>query len=136
MTAAVRLPRWSVDTKPYWDALHQGQLLYRHCNACAEPIFPPRALCPYCLSDKVDWRPSAGTGRVYSFTIQHVAAAPAWKEKVPLALGIIALDEGYHMFAQILADQLDQIEIDRAVTLVFDKVSEELVLPKFRLVAP
>jgi hypothetical protein len=35
------------------------------------------------------------------------------------------------MFAQLLADNLDALAIGLPVTVVFDKVSEQLVLPKF-----
>jgi uncharacterized OB-fold protein len=129
----VLLPRWSVDTKPYWDALHRRELLYQQCEACGETVFHPRGLCPYCLSDRLSWRKSAGHGTIYSFTVQHVHSAPAWRDKMPIALGIVALDEGYHMFAQLLADDLDTLQIGLPVAVVFDKVSEELVLPKFRV---
>jgi uncharacterized OB-fold protein len=127
------MPRWSADTKPYWDALHRNELLYQRCESCRETVFHPRGICPYCLSDRLSWRKSAGRGTIYSFTVQRVHSSPAWRDKMPMALGIIAMDEGYHMFAQLLADDLDSIKIGLSVTVVFDKVSEQLVLPKFRM---
>lgn len=136
MTEQVRLPRWSIDTKPYWDALQRNELKYQHCGACGETVFHPRALCPYCLSDQLEWRRSRGRGTIYSFTIQHVPVSPAWKGRMPIALGIVALDEGYHMFTQFLADDLGTLAIGRPVAVVFDRISDELVLPKFRLAPP
>ena len=136
MNEQVRLPRWSIDTKPYWEALQRSELTYQHCSACEQTVFHPRALCPYCLSDRLEWRRSQGRGTIYSFTIQYVPVSPAWKSRMPIALGIVALDEGYHMFTQFLADDLDSLAIGQPVSVVFDRVSDELVLPKFALVSP
>lgn len=129
MSVPVRLPRWSFETKPYWDALHRDELLYQTCESCAEVIFFPRAVCPYCLGDKVAWHKSKGEGKVYSFTVQHYPGPPA----PPIVLGIVELDEGYYMFTQFLPPNVDDIAIGTLVSVVFDRVSPELVLPKFKL---
>lgn len=119
---------------PYWEALRQGKLLYQRCVDCDEVVFHPRAICPYCLGDRLNWKTSAGKGKIYSFTVQHRAVSAAWKSRVPLALGIVELGEGFHMFTQFLTDNFDLLAIGRDVEVTFDKISEELVLPKFRLV--
>ena len=74
-------PRDNPDMTVYWDGVRRGELLYQVCNACAEVIFHPRVLCPYCLSDALRYERSAGHGNVYSFTIQHYATSPAWRWK-------------------------------------------------------
>ena len=102
-------PRWSIETKPYWDAALRGELLYQRCKDCASAIFHPRVLCPYCMSDKVDWVRSAGRGKVYSFTVQHVPLHRDRPTKLPRVLGIIEMDEGYHMFSHIDEDDHSRV---------------------------
>lgn len=131
----VQLPRWSEETRPYWDALRSGKLVYQRCLACAEVVFHPRAICPYCLSDRLEWCPSRGVGRIYSFTVQYRAPIAEQQKDMPIALGIVELDEGFHMFTQFVTRDFSSLRIGQAVEVRFDRVSEELVLPKFAPVA-
>jgi uncharacterized OB-fold protein len=120
------------DMRPYWEAAGRGELLYQVCNACKEIVFHPRVICPYCLSDNLRYEKSAGKGKVYSFSVQYRAPTPAWDDKLPYALGIIEMDEGYFMFSEIVTSNLDGIKIGLPVEVFFDRVAPDLVLPKFR----
>ena len=124
-------PRWTIDTMPYWEGCRQGELRYQLCEACGEPVFHPRAACPYCLSPGLQWKKSAGEGVVYSFTIQHVPLDRADPGPLPLTLGIVELREGFHMFAEITG--ADSVRIGARVGVWFDHVAPDLALPKFRV---
>ncbi len=127
-------PRWSLETKPYWDACRRGELLYQRCRACNEIVFHPRALCPYCLAGDLEWRRSAGRGTLYSFTEQYI---PLHRERpgvLPRILGIVALDEGYHMFTEIRLREGETPSIGMTVAVFFDAVAADLTLPKFAAV--
>ena len=134
-TTTFQYPRSSIDTQAYWDATRRGELLYQRCGDCDSVIFHPRVLCPYCMSDKVGWERSAGRGKVYSFTVQHVPLRRDVPTKLPLVLGIIEMDEGYHMFSEIDETDFARVVVGVPVQVYFDAVADDLSLPKFRLVA-
>jgi uncharacterized OB-fold protein len=125
------LPRWSHETKPYWDALRAGKLLYQRCLRCHEVVFHPRAICPYCFGEELEWRESKGAGKIYSFAVQHRAPVPERQKDMPIALGIVEMEEGFHMFTEFVTADFSSLEIGLEVTATYHNVSDELVLPKF-----
>lgn len=127
----VRLPRWSHETKPYWDALTRGKLMYQQCLACDEVVFHPRAICPYCLETELRWRESEGLGEIYSFTVQYKAPVPERQKDMPICLGIVAIKEGFHIFTQFVSVEPEALRIGLEVRVVFERVADELVLAKF-----
>jgi uncharacterized OB-fold protein len=131
--AGVRYPRVLVDSRPYWDGCRRGELLYQVCNACGEVVFHARAACPYCLKDALRWEKSAGKGAIYSFAIQMLPVDRQHPGKVPLTLGIVHLDEGFHMFTEIDSVDRNVLKIGARVGVYFDQVADDLVLPKFKL---
>lgn len=126
-------PRSSIDTEPYWQAAREGRLVFQRCRACGEPVFHPRPACPYCLSDELDWEQSQGRGEIYSFTTQHIPLHQAGQAFQPRHLGIINLDEGYHMFAEIRAGSEADLRVGQRVTVWFDDRGDGFTLPKFEV---
>src|SRR5262245_27010674 len=82
------------ETMRYWEAAAEGKLLLKQCNACGEYHFYPRALCPFCFSDKTEWREAAGTATIYSFSVTRRA-------EVPYAIAYVTLAEGPRMVTNI-----------------------------------
>lgn len=129
----VTYPRSSLDSAPYWEGCRHGELRYQQCNACGEVVFHPRALCPYCMADALAWKVSAGRARIYSFSVQHVPLRPDAGSSDPRALGIAEVDEGFFMFAEFVADDLEALAIGDALEVTFDRIDDTLTLPKFKV---
>lgn len=128
---AIGSPHGTLDSRPYWEGCQRGELLFQRCDACGEPVFHPRALCPYCMADRLVWERSCGRGWIYSFTLQHVHLQD---DGAPVrALGIVALEERYHMFTEILATDLGEVRVDAPVAVEFGTNRNGLVLPRFRV---
>ena len=125
------LPRMTLDAMPYWEGARDHKLLYQICDGCGSVVFHPRCACPYCLSDSLRWAQSRGRGKVYSYSVIYRPPYEAWAAKVPYAVGIVELDEGFYMFTEIIHPQPEQIRIGMPVEVVFDKVTDEVTLPKF-----
>lgn len=125
-------PSSSLDTEPYWAGCRDGKLLYQTCDDCSEVVFHPRALCPYCLSSNLSWTQSRGHGRIYSISVQHVALRPTDTPFTPRALGIIEMDEGFHLFSEVLADDPAAPKIGDRVVVEFHPLNARFTLPKFR----
>lgn len=100
----VPVPEIDAVNRPYFDALERKSLMYQACSECASNVWPPRGVCPYCLSDKLQWRESSGHGEVYSCSTVHHAPFALWDDKVPYSLGIIHLAEDYYLFSEIVAE--------------------------------
>ena len=57
------------------------------CTAAAELHHYPRAICPFCFSDKTEWIEASGKGTIYSYSVMRRAP-------VPYAMAYVTLAEG------------------------------------------
>ncbi len=126
------LPTIDPDSAPFWAACGEGRLDLPNCRACDKPHFPPRALCPHCHEVCRDWRTAAGTGTIHTFTIARRPAHPGFKDELPYVVALIDLDEGVRIMSNIITDNPDAIAIGQRVEVVFDKVADDLTMPKFQ----
>ena len=127
------LPIIDPESRPYWDALKQHKLILKYCLDCGKHHFYPRALCPHCHSDALEWREARGAGTIYSFTVAHRPAGPAFKGSTPYVVAVIDLDEGARMMTNLIAETPASVRIGQRVTIHYDDVTPEVTLPKFRL---
>jgi uncharacterized OB-fold protein len=108
----IAAPPVTPETQPFWDAAAAGRLLLKRCLACGEAHHYPRSLCPFCGSDRTEWRETAGRGTVYSYSVMRRAP-------VPYAIAYVTLDEGPTMMTNIVDCDLDAIRIGQPVRVVF-----------------
>ncbi|MDO9072476.1 MAG: Zn-ribbon domain-containing OB-fold protein [Rubrivivax sp.] len=127
------LPVVDPESAPYWSALKDKRLILKRCRDCGRHHFYPRALCPHCHSDALDWADARGTGSIYSFTIARRPAGPAFKADAPYVVAVIDLDEGARMLTNIVIDDVEAVRIGQRVTVHFDAVTDDITLPKFKL---
>ena len=123
----------TAETAPYWRAALEGRLEIQHCRACARHQFYPRRFCTQCLSDDIQWVQASGRGRIYTYTVCHVAAHPAFESRVPYAIAMVELDEGVRMLAGIVDSDLQQLAVGAPVQVCFERIGDEFALPMFRL---
>lgn len=57
---------------------------------------------------------------------------PALSDKLPWAIVEVELDEGVHMISNLVDWDPEGIEIGMRVQVVFEKLDDEITLPKFR----
>ncbi len=126
------LPRPTEDSAPYWEAARNGELRMQRCSDCGHLRFPPAILCPRCLSENAEWVRLSGRGRVFSWIVVHQSQHPAFNADAPYNVAIVELEEGPRLHANIVGCANDAIFIGMPVEVVFEKVSEEIALPKFR----
>lgn len=126
------LPRIDEESRGWWEALARHELYVQRCRDCGTVRLPPRALCPGCLSSGIEWVRSAGRGTVYSFTVTHQNQAPGFREELPYVLAIVELAEGPRLLTNLTGGPADAVRIGMPVEVVFDDVTPEVTLPKFR----
>jgi hypothetical protein len=126
--AARKIPAPAInpETKPFWDAAAAGQLLVKKCLACGEVHFYPRSLCPFCHSDRTEWKKAGGQGTIYSYSVMRRAPEP-------YAIAYVTLDEGPTMLTNIVDCDLDAIRIGAAVRLVWQASEGGPPVPMFTL---
>ncbi len=121
-------------TKPFWESVRRGAMELQQCNGCGKFIFYPRGLCPHCLSDDLSWQRAQGTGEVYAFTIVHRHPNPAFGGDIPYVVAMIELAEGVRMLTNLVDVAADPatVRVGMPVEVVYDAVTDEVTLPKFR----
>ncbi len=126
------LPTPTPETKPYWDALKEHRLLIQRCKECQRAYFYPRPFCPRCFSFNVEWFEASGRGKLYSFVINH-RPAPGFGPE-PYVIAVVELDEGPRMMTNLIdvEPDPDKISCDMPVRIVYEDVTAEVTLPKFR----
>ena len=129
------LPKPTPETKPFWDGARAHRLMLPWCKACGRPHFFPRNCCPHCFAFDLEWRQASGRGKLHTFVINHKAAR-GFENKVPYVIAVVELEEGPRMMSNLVMDETptpDNVKIDMALEVIFDDVTPEISLPKFRL---
>ncbi len=126
------LPRPNEDSAPFWEAAHKGELRMQKCGDCGHVRFPPALLCSRCLSEKSAWVRLSGRGTVFSWIVIHQSQHPAFNADTPYNVAIVELEEGPRLHTNIVDCPNDHIHIGLPVEVVFEKVSDDTSLVKFR----
>jgi uncharacterized protein len=124
------IPQVTSELKPFFDAAREHKLAVQKCDNCGVLRFPAAPLCLACDSEKASWVPVSGRGEVFSFTIMHRAYHPAIK--VPYTLAVIELKEGAKMTSNVIDIEPAKVKCGMPVEVVFEKLNDEVTLPKFR----
>lgn len=128
------LPRINADTKPYWDAAADSRLVYQHCTSCNHAQFPPRRICAACGSTELEWKQSAGRGKIATFSVVHRAPTEAFRDLTPFVLALVDLDEGFRLMVNVSAPDPSAIQIGGPIRIVFEAMSDGSQLPQAELV--
>ena len=128
------LPQPDPITKPYWDSLKSHAMRLQRCGSCGRFVFFPRALCPFCFSDALTWAPVSGRGVVHAFTVPHRHPSPAFQPDLPYVVALVELEEGPRLMTNLIDVPPDpaQIAVGMPVEVVYDDVTPEVTLPRFR----
>ncbi len=124
------LPAPTATDRPFWDACREHRLVMPHCLDCDNVWFPPYDHCPRCQSDRIVGSPVSGRGTVFGaavFERPYLKSMPP-----PYHVALVQLEEGPMIYGTVVdVDHLD-VHAGMAVTVVFDDVTSEITLPRFR----
>ena len=119
-------------TRPFWEAARGHTLVMPRCKTCDHLFFYPRSECPRCLSANLEWVRVSGRGRLHSFTIVQQPANAAFRGDVPYVYAVVQLDEGPRLVSNVVQCALEALSVDMPLEAVFDDVTPEWTLVKFR----
>ena len=126
------LPAITAENRPFWEGCKQGKLLLQFCAACQQYQFYPRLYCMHCGAQEPDWVEASGRGVIYSYTIIRQNKSPEFRDDVPYNVALIQLDEGPRMMSSVVEITPDDLRVDLPVVVVFDSITDEISLPRFR----
>ena len=126
------LPQVGPDMAPFFEAARRHELAVQQCTGCKALRFPARSICSRCLSRAATWVPVTGRGTVFSFAVMHQAVHPGFAAEVPYAIVVVELEEGVRLLSNLVDCAVAAIRIGLPVEVVYDDVTPEVTLPKFR----
>lgn len=131
-TYAKPIPEITEELRPFFAAASEGRLVVQRCRRCGNLRFPPRSICSQCLGREADWAPVSGRGALYSFNVMHQVYHPGFAPEVPYPVVLVELEEGCRMLSNLVDCPRPDLRIGLPVEVVFEKVNDEISLPKFR----
>ncbi len=125
------LPELDDINRPFWEAAHQGRLCLQKCSDCDHVRYPVSHVCPNCLSYDSEWTEVSGKGEVYSYIVFHQKYNAAFEGDLPYNVALIQLDEGPRMISNVTGVANDAVKVGDRVQVTFDRVTDEISIPRF-----
>jgi uncharacterized OB-fold protein len=111
-----------MDIPRYWRLKNQRYLLEgRKCQACGELSFPPRLVCKKCKSRLSEPHRFIGRGTLYTFTTIY-QTPDRFDAYSPYVVGLIDLEEGVRITAQLTDVRPEEVEIGMALEMVIRQI--------------
>jgi uncharacterized OB-fold protein len=117
-------PIQSPENEAFWKAAAAGRFMVPRCTACGKSHWYPRAICPFCMSDKIELKEASGRGRIYTYSVMRRAPEP-------YAIGYVTLEEGPSMLTNFVDCDLDKLKVGQAVKLVLTPTEGGPPVPTF-----
>jgi uncharacterized OB-fold protein len=116
-------------SRPFWEATRERRFLLQYDPRCQKFQFYPR---PASIFDggPVEWREVSGGGSLFSSTI--VRRAPGvFRGHEPFAIGLVSLDEGVNVMANIVECAAADLRIGMRLRVVWQPLPDGTNLPMF-----
>jgi uncharacterized OB-fold protein len=126
------LPSIDEETRPWWEALQRHELYVQKCRDCGDLRYHPRAQCTNCLSPRTEWLRCSGRGKVYTFTATYQNPGAGFRESLPYIMAWVELDEGVKMLTNLVECRPEEAKIGMPVEVVYEDVTPQVTLAKFR----
>ncbi len=125
------LPRMRDFAGEFYAFCKKHELRFQRCTQCGTWRHVPRHMCARCGSFDWEWAKSSGRGKVFSWTTTYQPMHPSFTE-VPYAPAVIEMEEGVRLVSWVVDVKPEELELGMPVEVVFEDVTPEVTLPKFR----
>ncbi len=127
------LPKLDNVNRGFWERACEEKLAVQRCVACGDRHFPPGPVCPACVGTEQDWEVVSGKGTLLSWVTFHRAYWDGFAPDLPYDVCLVQLDEGPMLVSNLVGTAGGEPKVGARVEVVFDRVTDEVTLPKFRL---
>jgi uncharacterized OB-fold protein len=114
---------------PFFEGSARGELMLQRCASCGAFMWPVKPRCVECFSGEVEWTPASGRAELYSFVVVH-QRYPGFEE--PYVVATVETPEGVRFNTSIVGADPGELEIGMPLAVVFEQVSDDVALPKFK----
>ena len=114
----------------FFQNLKKGQLTTTKCKKCAQLLWPPRIVCPNCLSNELEWIDLGIDGELYAFTEVRVGAPLGFVQDIPFCVGLVKIG-GLLISSRIDNAKYDQLKIGDKVWLKVVELEDGRVFYRF-----
>ena len=121
--------KWS---QPFWDGTRQHKLLFKKCVSCGHIDHPPYLYCTKCQADEHEWVEASGRATLYAFAINEYGVPFPFVPELPYVVALVDTVEGPRMISNIVNCDHDQLKNGMELEVVFEDVTEDITLPKWR----
>jgi uncharacterized protein len=123
------LPKKQPENAPLWEGLAKHEFRVPQCDECGSWNWVPYPACRTCLSTKLTWKPLAGTGTLFSFTVVHRGLGHFQKD-APYVVALVNMDvtggpRGVVVLGILVDTPHDQLKVDMPVKMVFKDIEGE-----------
>ncbi|MEP7205661.1 MAG: OB-fold domain-containing protein [Casimicrobiaceae bacterium] len=126
------IPRIDDRNRPHWEGNRAGELRVQRCTDCDTHRFPASRFCPTCLGENATWVATSGKGEIWSWCVFHRAYFKGFEPELPYAVVLVKLDDGVRVYSNVVDVPREQLRIGMRVRAIFDPVTDEVTLVKFR----
>jgi uncharacterized protein len=141
MSENTLLPHVDEINAPFWNGCREGVLRLQQCPVSKRLIFPPRPVNPWSPRHKPLWTDVSGRGTIWSAIEPHAPLMLDFSVLAPYNAIVVALEEDPTIRlignllpaagAPINAIAYEDIAIGTAVQVVFERMNEEITLPRW-----
>lgn len=128
----IPLPQIDDRNRPFFAGAQEHRLLIQRCTRCDTLQSPGRFACTECGSDALEWVESTGRGTVFTYVIMHQKYHPAFENDIPYNVAVIELEEGPRLVSNVVDVEPEEIEVGMDVDVMFEPITDEVTLPRFR----
>lgn len=116
----------------FYDYCKKHELRFQRCTDCSAWRHLPRDMCAKCGSFNWGWGKSSGKGKVFSWTTAIQPMLAQFADMVPYSPVVVEMEEGVRLVSWLTDVAPDELKLDLPVEVVFDAVTPEVTMPKFK----
>ena len=115
----------------FFEHFREGRFATTKCKECGRVAWPPRTICPDCVSDNLEWVNIGNIGKIYVYTAM-VGGVPMGY-KAPLVFALVDFPVGLRVLTPLVETAPGEVKVGADVELVVQQISRDRVLLGFRL---
>ena len=110
-------------------AAAEGRFALQVCGDCGVAIYPPRDVCPCCLSPRIPFKDVPDGGMLLAETTIRTSIDPYFRERMPWRVGVVRLDCGPSLVAHLHGDAREGARVRMALKLDRSGQAVTIALP-------
>jgi acyl dehydratase/uncharacterized OB-fold protein len=128
-------PSTNADNAWFWEGCRNRELRVQTFED-GSVAYPPLVRNPKTgeIPAEKTWKVASGKGRLYSYSVVHYPQVPAFD--YPLVVGLVELEEGVRLIANIVNCTREQVEIGMPLEVTWIDADDDVTLPAFRPAKP